>query len=1209
MATPAAILAIEVKANTAAARAGLAKTQAQLREADAASGTLTKSSGRTGAALRKVGTAAKWAGAAIGVAFVYETKKAVTTTQDLTKSTISLHKNLGLSNKQASEWAGLAKARGVDSTKLGMAFKTLATQITEARAGSASAVKEFKRLGFSQQDIQRASHDTQFAIKAVADGLNNLKGGADKTAIAGKLFGRGWQTVAPIFRDGSKAVQEQLNTVEKYGGVIRGKTLKDQTRLLKNTRENKLAWQGLQIQLAEFVTPVLNRVSDQFQKIAKIQADPRLTPTEKWKKISRILDRDFRKALNFIVKLIPEVASRVGEAAPKIAGALVQGFLNANVWGKLLLTAWFIKRLGGWGLIEAIGSRFGTRMGGAMATSTVATTVGPQGIPQKIKGKAGRFSGIGRLMGGFIAGGLTTALFIGIQGAFTSKGGILDTLKGKPIDLSIHSELLNKALDQLKAHFGSLNKAAKHMSAVQKEQFFALARNAHDAGQISDKAFDKLQRTFGDTEQSARRHMGAAGDATRKMADTIGNQTGNARDRADQHTQQMANKVGANADQMKRQMVAKSHKMAVATANNLGDLANAITQGLDVIGGNVNRSLKAFGVKALKFTLKHPGKLGRTIGSVAGALGFQRGGLIPGAGDGDKVPVMAEPGEGFINKRAVKALGGPAAIEAINAMVPRFAYGGVVPAVAQVIRLMTKQFPGLAVTSTTGGSHVPGSYHPQGKAVDLANPNYGYMDRAAAWVKTSGLYRSLLEGIHNPNLSVSQGKIVPPSFYASVWAAHRNHIHLALDHLGKIAGAGVRQIARVLLKGPDGPLKDLGQAALDRVRKAANDYISRHAALGGDMVPGRVPKGMLSKAQLASLWRRTGSGGNANLMAAIAMAESGGNPRADNGIARGLWQIIQSTWAAYGKGSWDNAFDPVMNAQAAHRILAGSGLGAWETYTNGAYRQFLQRGGMVQRLAKGGKPEVTREDITAGLGNLSVANLIRLSRESGAHPGIRNAALRAILDRVHKAEKDVPIRPFGRLHDLTERLKVLELTRQLHPKSKDAERKLNTFLKSHAVEIVRDLTYRGREWKRLRLQKQIAEHTPGTEDDERIKKMIAKFLGKKPKAPGAGDQFARTQQFFEFLKLLGPTTPLSTFARGGTLGAGRVGIAGERGPELVTGPARIHSATETASILRPNFDLRIWIGDREITDIVRVELKQRDRAEARRHRMGPAVSR
>ncbi len=96
------------------------------------------------------------------------------------------------------------------------------------------------------------------------------------------------------------------------------------------------------------------------------------------------------------------------------------------------------------------------------------------------------------------------------------------------------------------------------------------------------------------------------------------------------------------------------------------------------------------------------------------------------------------------------------------------------------------KYPGLQVTSTTGGTHAANSYHYKGQAVDLAGGN---MNAAAEWIKQSSLYRALAEGIHNPNLSVEGGKLVPSSYWGSeTWAAHANHIHLAVDHAWSKAG-------------------------------------------------------------------------------------------------------------------------------------------------------------------------------------------------------------------------------------------------------------------------------------------------------------------------------------------------------------------------------------------------------------------------------------
>lgn len=92
-----------------------------------------------------------------------------------------------------------------------------------------------------------------------------------------------------------------------------------------------------------------------------------------------------------------------------------------------------------------------------------------------------------------------------------------------------------------------------------------------------------------------------------------------------------------------------------------------------------------------------------------------------------------------------------------------------------------------------------------------------------------------------------------------------------------------------------------------------------------------------TKAELEALWAGVNPGnGNPHLMAAIALAESSGNPSSENSIgACGLWQIHP-----YEQG----CLNPTTNARMAGEKLRTQGLGAWETYTNGAYKQYLTGG-------------------------------------------------------------------------------------------------------------------------------------------------------------------------------------------------------------------------------------------------------------------------
>lgn len=112
--------------------------------------------------------------------------------------------------------------------------------------------------------------------------------------------------------------------------------------------------------------------------------------------------------------------------------------------------------------------------------------------------------------------------------------------------------------------------------------------------------------------------------------------------------------------------------------------------------------------------------------------------------------------------------------------------------------------------------------------------------------------------------------------------------------------------------------------------------------------------GPLTVAQLKHAAMQAGfSASTASLMAAIAMAESGGNPRAFNGnsstgdLSYGLWQINMigrmgpERLRLFGIPNNDALYDPVVNARAAFRIFQSQGLAAWSVFRSGAYKKYI----------------------------------------------------------------------------------------------------------------------------------------------------------------------------------------------------------------------------------------------------------------------------
>jgi hypothetical protein len=97
--------------------------------------------------------------------------------------------------------------------------------------------------------------------------------------------------------------------------------------------------------------------------------------------------------------------------------------------------------------------------------------------------------------------------------------------------------------------------------------------------------------------------------------------------------------------------------------------------------------------------------------------------------------------------------------------------------------------------------------------------------------------------------------------------------------------------------------------------------------------------------QLAALWRRAGGPADADrTMAAIALAESGGNPLAlhhdsDGTVDRGLWQINSDH--GYPAAA---SFEPFHNAREAVAVYRSQGLSAWSSYKSGAYLRYMSGG-------------------------------------------------------------------------------------------------------------------------------------------------------------------------------------------------------------------------------------------------------------------------
>jgi len=116
--------------------------------------------------------------------------------------------------------------------------------------------------------------------------------------------------------------------------------------------------------------------------------------------------------------------------------------------------------------------------------------------------------------------------------------------------------------------------------------------------------------------------------------------------------------------------------------------------------------------------------------------------------------------------------------------------------------------------------------------------------------------------------------------------------------------------------------------------------IAHGRALRKDMERHGPPRQKMSKDEIRQLAEMVGFL-DSNIAAAVALAESGGNPKAvgDNGLSIGLWQIYTKAHPQYARA---DLFDPLKNAHAALAISdGGKNWRPWTTFRNGAYKAYL----------------------------------------------------------------------------------------------------------------------------------------------------------------------------------------------------------------------------------------------------------------------------
>lgn len=428
----------------------------------------------------------------------------------------------------------------------------------------------------------------------------------------------------------------------------------------------------------------------------------------------------------------------------------------------------------------------------------------------------------------------------------------------------------------------------------------------------------------------------------------------------------MEKSLVSSSKRTQNQVVKSFNSLFGDVQGDINQLTHVVYNGLSYVAEITEKALQGFGVKKISLSIPKP----KGAGGKGSAEAKAEGGWIGSQGErgGDFINTWLGKGEAVLNyahqrvvEPAMRAYHGFGLNEMFSRTNAEHGFGGagagfakgrpgmssaelfdghpsnVASSLVKLIEIMKKRWPMLEVTSTTDHGYLTSSGnvsdHTTGHAVDLARPmdssGISYMNKAAAWVKGSGLYKQIKQGIHNPNLAIEEGAIeTPPGIYAGqTWSEHLNHIHLAVhDALsgafggGLGGGAAAKALKGLKVNGSEGVLKAIAQSAVAKAVKAATHKINGSMAVEGDASTGYVSGGVSGSAEhnaQAIMKALMGHGLSKKVAAGItgnALQESGWMPGSIGSGGGGLWGFtaspnsladLQSYAAAKGK-NWED---------------------------------------------------------------------------------------------------------------------------------------------------------------------------------------------------------------------------------------------------------------------------------------------------------------
>ena len=207
---------------------------------------------------KDVGKTAAGVASGMGVAF------AGAKLADFAKQSLDAFNNLGGETLKLQRYMG---GSAEDASRLAHAFTMTGVPMEQATKGLGILSKHFaandaaaKSLGISFRDSAGHVKPMGELLPQIAERFAKMPAGAERSALAMQLFGKGGMAMLPFLAKGKDGVAALMAESDKFGTTLSGKDLEAVKKNTAAKRQFGEAVKGLQIALGRYLFPVLSQI-------------------------------------------------------------------------------------------------------------------------------------------------------------------------------------------------------------------------------------------------------------------------------------------------------------------------------------------------------------------------------------------------------------------------------------------------------------------------------------------------------------------------------------------------------------------------------------------------------------------------------------------------------------------------------------------------------------------------------------------------------------------------------------------------------------------------------------------------------------------------------------------------------------------------------------------------------------------------------------